>query len=89
MSQGLPVAVHTEPGRHRLDRLALPVQQQPPQMHPAPPALVRPRERLEHIRRELLQITPDHSRLLRRHTRSTEQPIIRTRHQRLKMTKPY
>lgn len=69
--EGLPVAVPAEPGRHRLDRLALSLQQQPPQIHPAPPALIRPRERLEHILREVLQITPDRSQLLRRHNRSS------------------
>ncbi|WP_221889409.1 IS982 family transposase [Streptomyces sp. WAC 01325] len=47
----MPVAVLTQPGGHRLHRLEPPVQQQPPQIHLAPPALIRPRERLEHLRR--------------------------------------
>ncbi|GHK05925.1 hypothetical protein SY2F82_77220 [Streptomyces sp. Y2F8-2] len=89
VGQRLPVAVLTQPGGHRLHRLAPPVQQQPPQIDLAPPALIRPRERLEHLRREVLQITPDRGQLPTQHTRSTTHPIKRTRHQRMHLTKPY
>ncbi|UQA98169.1 hypothetical protein K9S39_04200 [Streptomyces halobius] len=65
------------------------MRQQPAQIHRSPPTLIRTRERLEHIRREILQITPDRSQLLRRHNRSTQQPIIWTRYRQLHLTKPY
>ncbi|MFC9619405.1 hypothetical protein ACFTXM_05205 [Streptomyces sp. NPDC056930] len=58
-------------------------------MDPTSPTLIRPRERLEHLRREVLQITPDRSQLLTQHTRSTTQPIKKTRHHKPHMTKPY
>ncbi|GAA3311319.1 hypothetical protein GCM10020295_80690 [Streptomyces cinereospinus] len=87
--QGLPVAVLAQPGGHRLHRLAPPVQQQAPQIHLAPPALIRPRERLEHLRREVLQITPDRGQLPTQHTRSTTHPTKRTRRRRIDLTKHY
>ncbi|MDX2939118.1 hypothetical protein ACNJZD_00135 [Streptomyces ipomoeae] len=70
MGQRLPVAVLTQPGSHGFHRHTPPVQQQPPQIHLAPPALIRPRERLEHLRREVLKITPDRGQLPTLHTRS-------------------
>uniref|UniRef100_UPI00397FCCCF hypothetical protein n=1 Tax=Streptomyces sp. x-19 TaxID=2789280 RepID=UPI00397FCCCF len=63
--------------------------QQPPQIHRSPPALISPRERLEHLRREVLQITPDRGQLPTQHTRSTTHPIKRTRHRRVNLTKHY
>lgn len=89
MSQGLPVTVLAQAGGHRLHRLATAVQQQTTQIDPAPPTLIRPRERLEHLRSEVLQITPDRSQLLTQHTRSTTRPIKKTRRHRPHMTKPY
>lgn len=89
VGQGLPVAVLAQPGGHRLHRFAPAVQEQTPQIHPAPPTLIRPRERLEHIRREVLQTAPDFIQLPRCHTRSTTHPIKRTRHRRMNLTKPY
>ncbi len=89
MGQGLPVPVLAQAGGHRLHRLTPAVQQQTPQIVPAPPALSRPRERLEHLRREVLQITPDRSQLPTQHTRSTTRPIKKTRHHEPHMTKHY
>ncbi|GAA0419531.1 hypothetical protein [Streptomyces luteireticuli] len=43
---------------------------------------------LEHVRREDLRIAPDPSQLLRRHNRSTEQPITKARHRQPNLTKP-
>lgn len=68
VGQGLVVAVLTQLGGHRLHRFALPAQQQSPQIHPAPPTLIRSRERLEHIRREVLETAPDLIQLPRSHT---------------------
>lgn len=52
VGQGLPVTVLAQAGGHRLHRLAPAVQQQAPQTDPTSPPLIRPRERLEHLRRE-------------------------------------
>ena len=87
--QSLPVAVLAQPGGHRLHRLASAVQQQAPQIDLTPPALIHPRERLEHLCREVLQITPDRGQLPTQHTRSTTHPIKRTRRRRINMTKHY
>jgi hypothetical protein len=89
VGQGLPVPVLAQAGGHRLHRLAPAVQQQAPQTDLTPPSLIRPRERLGHLRREVLQITPDRSHLPTQHTRSTTRPIKKTRHHRPHMTKPY
>lgn len=67
MGQHLPVPSSPRSGGHQLHRLARAVQQQTPQIAPAPPSLIRPRERLEHLRLEVLQITPDRSQLLTQH----------------------
>ncbi len=80
MGQGLPVPVLAQAGSHRLHRLAPALQQQTPQIDPVPPPLIRPRERLEHLRRRILQIAPDRSQLPTQHTRSTTRPIKKTRH---------
>ncbi|SCE52094.1 hypothetical protein GA0115253_106341, partial [Streptomyces sp. Termitarium-T10T-6] len=66
-----------------------PVKQQAPQIDLAPPALIRTRERLEHLCREVLQITSDRGQLPTQHTRSTTYPIRRTRHKRMNLTKHY
>ena len=89
VGQSLPVAVLTKPGGHRFHRLAPPVQEQPPQIHLAPPALIRPRERLEHLCREDHKITPDRGQLPTQHTRSTTHPLKQTRHRRTNLTKHY
>lgn len=78
MAQGLPVLALAQAGGHRLHRLVRAVQQQ-----------ARPRERFEHLRREVLQIAPDRSQLLAQHTRSTTYPIKKTHHHEWHMTKHY
>src|SRR5206468_3833104 len=78
-----------QPGGHRLDRLALAVGQQPPQIDLPPPALVVPRERFEHLRRERLQLTTHHSNLVRSHTSSTPHPTRKTRTTAADLTKHY
>ncbi len=87
--QGLPIAVLAQACGHRFHRLAPPVQQQAPQIDRPPPALIRPRERLEHLCRELLQITSDRGKLPTHHNRSTEQAIQRTRHRQVNLTRHY
>lgn len=89
VGQGLPVTVLAQAGGHRLHRFPAAVQQQSAQIDLAPPTLFRPRERLEHLRREVLQITPDCGQLLTQQTRSTTQQIKRTRHNRANLTKHY
>lgn len=84
MGQGLPVPVFAPAGGHRLHRPARALR-----IDPAPPSPIRPRERLEYHRREVLQITPDRSHLFTQHTRSATPPIKRARHHRPHMTKPY
>jgi hypothetical protein len=87
--QGLAVAVLPEPGGHRLDRLALAVGQQPAQVDLPPPALVVPRERLEHLRREILQLTTHRNDLVWSHTPSTPLRTRRTRFTPANLTKHY
>lgn len=70
--QRLPVAVLTQTSRHRLHRLAPPVQQQPAHIRLPPPPLIRTEEPVEQLRRERLQILPDRGHLLRCHTRSND-----------------
>jgi hypothetical protein len=50
--------IHTQPGRHRLQRLSSPVQQQPTQVRRALRPLIRPRHRHEQLRRERLKTLP-------------------------------
>ncbi|MFD9823149.1 hypothetical protein, partial [Streptomyces violascens] len=61
----------------------------PSQVDGTPPALIHPPERFEHLRREVLQIRPDRSQLPTQHTRSTTQPIKKTRHRLTNLTKHY
>ncbi|MFD5731530.1 hypothetical protein ACFWIY_01705 [Streptomyces sioyaensis] len=58
-------------------------------MDRTPPALIHPPERLEHLRREVLQITPDCGQLPTQHTRSTTPPIKKTRRRHTNLTQPY
>jgi hypothetical protein len=46
-----------------------------PRRQTSPTGVDPPRERLEHLRREVLQITPDRGQLPAQHTRSTTQPV--------------
>lgn len=80
VGQGLTVAVLTQPDGHRLHRFPLPVQQQSPQTHPAPPTLIRPSERLGNIRRELLQGAPDFIQLPRRASQTGQRHNSSTGH---------
>jgi hypothetical protein len=89
VGQGLTIAVLAEPGGHRLDRLTLPVGQQPPQIDLPPPALILARERLEHLRRERLQLDTHRSNLVRSHTPSTPHRARRTRITTTDLTKHY
>ncbi|MGP4001415.1 hypothetical protein [Streptomyces sp. 8N706] len=89
MREGLTVPVLPEPGSHRLDRLALSVGEQTPQVDLPPPTLIVPRERLEHLRREHLQLTTQSSYLVRRHTHLTPHRPRRTRTAATNLTKPY
>jgi hypothetical protein len=57
-SHGLHVPVRQTPG-HRLDRLPPVVEHQPPQVTLAPPPLIPPRKRPEHIGNELRQLAPE------------------------------
>ena len=88
MGQSLTVPVLPQPGGHRLDRLALPVHEQAPQVDLPPPTLVVPRERLENLRREVLQLTT-HSSNLVRVTPSQRDTTKRTRSPTADLTKPY
>lgn len=85
--QALLVAV-LQAVRHRLDRLALAVEHQPPQVDLSPAALIIARHRLEHLLCELDQAAADplqlcgaqprhlsHSRLLRRCHRGGVRPL--------------
>lgn len=72
--QRLPVAVLAKTGRHRLHRLASPVQQQSPHVCLPPPPLIRPEEPVEQLPSARLQVLPDPSQLLRCHT-SADTPL--------------
>jgi hypothetical protein len=87
--QRLTVAVLAEAGRHRLHRLAPPLQQQSAHIRLPPAPLIRTEEPVEQLRRERLQVLPDFGHLLRCHTSSTTPTSKQTRHSRVKMTKPY
>jgi phospho-N-acetylmuramoyl-pentapeptide-transferase len=52
--------IDPEPGRHRLHRLASPVQQQPTQVRLALDSLIRPNQRREHVRRTLIAYVAGH-----------------------------
>nr|AHE39912.1 Integrase catalytic subunit [Streptomyces sp. F8] len=60
VDSGRPIAhvAVRQPLAHRLDRLAPPVQHQAPQIALAPPPLIPPRQRPEHIGNELRQLAP-------------------------------
>ncbi|GAA5702420.1 hypothetical protein Save01_03237 [Streptomyces avermitilis] len=71
MRQRLTIAVLTKAGRHRLHRLAPPLQEKPPHIRLPPPPLIRTKEPVEQLRRERLKILPDRGHLLRCHTTPT------------------
>jgi hypothetical protein len=62
-----PLMVHTQPRRHRLHRLALPVRQQPAHIQLAGRPLVLARQPAEHLRGKIQQPGPDLRDLLRGH----------------------
>jgi hypothetical protein len=71
VGQGLPVAVLPEAGRHRFNRFAPPVQQQPTHIRLPPPPLIRTEKPVEQLRSERLQVLPDPGHLLRCQTNPT------------------
>ena len=62
-----PLMIGTQPRRHRLHRLALPVRQQPARIQLARRALVLARQAAEHLRGKARQPGPDLRDLLRSH----------------------
>src|SRR4051794_4534809 len=64
--------IHTQPGRHRLHRLALAVEHQPAQMQLTRGPLIRPWQFAEHLRGESHQTRPDLGHLLWSHEPSQD-----------------